>query len=94
MGLHKIQRYDIPLTEEWLQKLGFVNVGIKSPALKGYFSLTVTEYLLLLSKDGVWEIGLNIPGIGGKPAPCPQFKYVHQVQNFYYLYKGEELIIN
>lgn len=77
----------IPLTEEWLVKLGFepligrVFYSIDVPN-NGPFWLEYTDDLtqLFYTIDGEYTIGKNI-------------QYVHQLQNLYFALTGDELIL-
>jgi len=72
----------IPLTEEWLLKLGF----IKSPLNDTDFE---TEYLYQLNNP---MIILNEErGFFFVDACNKQLEYVHQLQNLYFALTGEEL---
>ncbi len=87
----------IPLTEEWLLKFGFEKQE------KGY-SIGISDYgyvIEYLDWREDWTFGIeyydpvnddelgkvyNFNGLG--------LKYVHQLQNLYYLLTGEELTLN
>ena len=80
----------IPLTEEWLLRLGFDkykdtnNFKIKS---NKYFSLTEEKqgYLKIGISNNKW----NIINFGNKSI---FIKHVHQLQNLYFALTGKELI--
>jgi len=78
----------IPLTEEWLERLGFkiefrwVN---DCRAVKGDFHIT-------LDHDGATVIGYPTSiGMRNKWMFVQDIEYVHQLQNLYYALTGEEL---
>lgn len=88
---HSLNAKRIPLTEEWLLKLGFETTGIVSNGFTQYaapnhdFSFNVTTELQenvglrqLFSDE---EITLTV-------------KYVHQLQNLYHALTSEELVIS
>ena len=72
----------IPLTEEWLLKLGFENSGgywIKSNS-SFFFGITTNGELMFLFDDAL---------------TCPaNIKYVHSLQNFFFALTGKELTLN
>lgn len=77
----------IPLTEEWLEKLGFKK-GFKD----NWYHKESNEYfnfLRPLSKCSTCHVESgNFDDIDGIP-----IKYVHQLQNLYFALTGEELTI-
>ena len=71
----------IPLTEEWLKKLGF--------ELKyGCFLLSTNRGTILIEED-LAQIS-SVISHDGFMAPC---KYVHQLQNLYFALTGSELTV-
>lgn len=74
----------IPLTEEWLVKLGFIkcNNGFELKILEGYVFI---KYIFK-SMPLVLEIDDN-------RMPIHDVKYLHQLQNLYFALTGEELEI-
>lgn len=80
----------IPLSADWLERAGFTNIGLKIPQMAGFYSLMITPEMMFLQKKGVWEFGVNIKG-GGAQMPCPQLKYVHELQNLFFALTGTEL---
>lgn len=68
----------IPLTEEWLLKLGFY------PCKNQEWMLCKGALCLNTGNNNIWEYG-------GKVLTSP--KHVHQLQNLYFALTGEELII-
>lgn len=69
----------IPLTEEWLLKLGFEYVSIYD----SYIKQTGQREFILRKRDFVLcDIDIRV-----------QPKYVHQLQNLYFALTGEELTI-
>jgi hypothetical protein len=73
----------IPLTEEWLLKLGLEKIGIWT------FSLNLVGNLDLIYYSGEkgWSIGLK------SYSDFSNLKYVHQLQNLYFALTGKELKI-
>ncbi len=73
----------IPLTEEWLQKLGF--------ELKGFYRLKVTSFLELCWKPHDNTLNLQTEKNGfTEDSNC---KYVHQLQNLYFAFTQRELTV-
>jgi hypothetical protein len=68
----------IPLTEDWLLKLGFEEMNL-------HLNWKKRNHQMILN-DGVFRIWLN--------GYNKEIKYVHQLQNLYYALTGEELTIN
>jgi hypothetical protein len=73
----------IPLTEEWLLKLGLEKIGIWTFSLNLVGNLDLIYYL---GEKG-WSIGLK------SYSDFSNLKYVHQLQNLYFALTGKELII-
>lgn len=71
----------IPLTEEWLEKFGFIKKQISGPEFfeKWVFKLFVDPKGFYLFIDHDYEYGI--------------VEHVHQLQNLYFALTGEELII-
>ncbi len=74
----------IPLTEEWLIKMGFEKIGTNYEK----------DWLLLHGniKTGTVDFLLNEPKTGKYKATI--LMYLHQLQNLYFALTGEELTIN
>ena len=72
----------IPLTEEWLVKLGFELFQDENDAFPSYHH----KYSFVL--DEKFQ-----PSDVGFPIAHIEFKYVHQLQNLYFALTGEELTI-
>ena len=70
----------IPLTEEWLLRLGFDKLGIVYYIIKKVIEI---NYF-----NGI--VGIDIRG---QYVGTPHIKYVHQLQNLYFALTGEELTI-
>jgi hypothetical protein len=75
----------IPLTEEWLVKLGYTK------------NEECVCYELLNREDEIFsfwfsETELTLAGLGFKGL-WPPVKYVHQLQNLYFALTGEELTV-
>lgn len=76
-GMTSIPNSPIPLTEEWLLKLGFQDTA---------------AWPDVYVKDGVAVImELGKPKYFGSPSTLP-LNYVHQLQNFYFAINGKELL--
>ena len=75
-GFYKFE--PIPLTDEWLIKLGFESDGIE------WWNSII---ILAISKQGLWYCPTEQPHciVGQK------FEYVHQLQNLHYAITGDEL---
>jgi hypothetical protein len=73
----------IPLTEEWLLKLGLKKIGIWTFSLNLVGNLDLIYYL---GEKG-WSIGLK------SYSDFSNLKYVHQLQNLYFALTGKELTI-
>ena len=73
----------IPLTEEWLLKLGLNKIAIWT------FSLHLVGNLELIYYSGEkgWSIGLK------NYSDFSNLKYVHQIQNLYFALTGKELTV-
>lgn len=69
----------IPLTEEWLVRLGFKASGDKYYLNTGYFEF-VYKHELFLDVEGQWL--------------CLNIKHVHSLQNLYFALTNTELTIN
>jgi len=69
----------IPLTEEWLVKLG----GVPNPYQDRYEFDKI--YVHIDKTKGITEIWIDY---------APHIKYVHQFQNYVHARTGEELTIN
>lgn len=67
----------IPLTEEWLERMGFENVRSGTYGI-GCFEIWVQGKQLFYSE--------SLPN-------SPEIKFVHQLQNLYFALCGEELTI-
>lgn len=73
----------IPLTEEWLVKLGFVADG-------NNFVLYLSDYSGLTFSGGKMYLTSGQFAEMTETVPCD---YVHQLQNLYFALTGEELTI-
>jgi hypothetical protein len=89
MSLYHVDTFDhwkpIPLTEEWLIKLGF---GMESPGFYSYGEESMADYCYNLDDKTFHEYyptsDMNCL------AKC---EYVHQLQNLFFALTGEELTI-
>ena len=100
----------IPITPEWLERLGFENSTIGDEFIMGSITLRVnksTEDRMLVcagQNDGDYGVILETkiikksrskyPPQEAKYYGTPYFKYVHQLQNLYFALIGKELQIN
>lgn len=74
----------IPLTEEWLLKMGFEDVNFK-----GTYGFQFLDMCLSIYKSyGVWRIVFE------KADRMLKIKYVHQLQNLYFALTGQELTLS
>ena len=78
----------IPLTEEWLLKFEFKSVGIGGFTFE-HQNLIGKENRFVIESDGV----LFYPQINFDLCCWGEFKYIHQLQNLYFVLTGEELTI-
>jgi hypothetical protein len=73
----------IPLTEEWLNKLGF--------ELNGFYRLQVTSFLELCWKP--YDKTLNLQTKKNGFTEDSKVKYVHELQNLYFALTGKEITL-
>ena len=74
----------IPITEDWLKRLGFENYGhIYTLHFKNGFALNYNTSLKS------WFLSIH----STTTTAISDFKYVHQLQNLYFALTGEELKI-
>jgi hypothetical protein len=86
----------IPLTEEWLLKFGFEDIGL---------NMSCSNWLVKEQK-GIWrqairiaynerseEWSLTLECVSPPTLSIATIKYVHQLQNLYFALTGKELII-
>lgn len=101
-GIHlvedgKMEFKPLILTEEWLQRLGFIKKDEKK------YVRAIHDYVYVLTRDWRKEPSYHF-GIEYTDSPDPnddgvvynfsfEIKYVHQLQNLYFALTGEELII-
>ena len=81
----------IPLTEEWLLKLGF-----DKEYQKGYIGIDVCNSDFVLTeplKMGEWQTNYTFQFETGSVPKFKEIKYVHQLQNLFFCLCGEELIL-
>lgn len=76
-----IQTWEIPLTEEWLLKFGFVSNPYEDRYEKGLLHIECNK------TRGVLEFWIE------KLPVSLTLKFVHQLQNLYFALTGEELTI-
>ncbi len=77
----------IPLTEEWLRRLGFSDKNYK----EGYIGIDVgdTDFVLNKPHDNWLHFGWDFK-YGGWPRQ-KSFEFVHELQNFFFVLTGKEL---
>lgn len=83
----------IPLTEEWLVRMGFNNTAIKwmDKSVSNPVFIKKDKYYLEFV-DGEYYFNLFF-GMSNNPVHLTAIKYVHQLQNLYFALTGEELTI-
>lgn len=86
-GSDKLPFKPIPLTEGWLVKFGYrINKGVRNNYVSGFI-----EGLELIEGSGYWYLEHLCDGHGG--IELGHFEYVHELQNFYFAAKRQELTI-
>ncbi len=75
----------IKLSEGWLLKLGFKDMGEFYDDVDKSYCLNDKWYIIFV--DGVYKFGLEYQDF------CTELKNVHQLQNIYFALTGEELEI-
>lgn len=93
----------IPLTEEWLLKLGFKkndrNEYLKeAPGWKKYYKVFYEKYIATGEHAEGWLLQCVYAGSGMRKEekidiPCGYLSTVHQLQNLYFALTGEDLIV-
>ena len=80
VGIANEDHYVLPIeiTDEWLMNFGYKLVNVLHDGTKSYEG---TPYLYF--KDGIVKISVH----------TPEIKYVHQLQNLFYVLNGKELEI-
>lgn len=74
----------IPLTEQWLLKFGFENV--ENESIEFILELEEKFLLSIIIEDLTWAVGYGFDW-----SRTFNIKYVHQLQNLYFLLTSEEL---
>jgi hypothetical protein len=76
----------IPLTEEWLLKLGFVSQPLDDKRFiefkKGLTSVVYKDDKIILVYVGIQRVNHN------------NFQFFHQLQNLYFALTGEQLVLS
>lgn len=92
VSLQSLNLEPISLTEEWLLKFGF-----NTDYNKGYIGIDVnnsdfvlTEPKVMHSQQEDYAYQFNT----GYLSRYKKFKYVHELQNFFYAITGEELVLS
>jgi len=86
----------IPLTEEWLVKMGFEKLGYNEYSIE----LPINIYYVTMSENNLWTAyiqgyGQATHNYGVSLLPISDtFIYVHQLQNLYHALTGQELTFN
>ena len=83
-GTHELY-IGIPLTEEWLLKFGFDNVG-DNDFIKNNYKLNNFEYEFSFNEKAFISYGEY-----GEYHIIGECEYVHQLQNLYFALTGQEL---
>jgi hypothetical protein len=87
---HSWKAKPIELTEDWLEKFGF-----KKDANSNYWLNLQTHYLeMIFSGNDYYPIYCQIPEFSSESeliVGLKSIKYVHQLQNIYFVLTGEEL---
>lgn len=84
----------IPLTEEWLVKLGFERD--KTGDLSIMINSIDTHLFFVVTKDWFYPSLISEPEYSNTTPSCiglNRIQYVHQLQNLYFALTGEELTI-
>lgn len=79
----------IPLTEEWLKKLGF-EIRSEDEGISKYYYISGIPFEL--SEDGSSK-GFDFSYFYDKPYYLCNVQYVHQLQNLYFALTGQDLAI-
>jgi hypothetical protein len=84
-GLDHVSAFTpIPLTEEWLMRMGF------EKRENGWNKLDICDEFCDLYYEYLSGVHLCV---GGQHICLPHIKFVHQIQNIYHALTGEELEI-
>lgn len=83
----------IPLTQEWMLKLGFMVEESKCQVKTKILSIQVSNNDSLYFDDNQWYISHEWNNNNFQNTFWNQPKYVHQLQNLYYHITGEELTL-
>lgn len=78
------QHEPIPLTENWLTRLGFESAETLKDHNGGFLSpviVTSKEMARIRVKNGIWDSGYS----------CVDLRFVHQLQNLWMVLTGTEL---
>jgi hypothetical protein len=90
----KIEEFKpILLTKEWLLKFGFINIVIRSHTKWFRMDVLSTRFYLRPCFSGgfYWGFDMNEAEKECEFNDVREFKYVHELQNFYYIITGKEL---
>ena len=79
--------FGIPLSEDWLTKLGFTIVKY----VPSTYSVVLGDFELCFGDDPECYNFLTLNNWHGKNEIKLELMYVHQVQNLYYILTGKEL---
>ena len=90
--LHTSEFQPIPLTEEWLRRLGFIQQGKRAMWVKDKICITFTEYPDLHGKSTGPKYYLGLKDLGNVIfRSVMSVEHVHQLQNIYYFITNTEL---
>lgn len=78
----------IPLTEEWLPKLGVKNIGVNYNG--GQIDISENLFLIVREYKGTWNVYLKEKKNNDLLIEIINAK-IHQIQNLYFTLTGEEL---
>lgn len=83
-----IQTWEIPITEEWLLKFGFIHQH-KTIIGQDFFQHLIDSEFTLYVNLNKMNISINKKYVGN--VFSKKLQYVHQLQNLYFALTGEEL---
>lgn len=83
----------IPINEKYLSELGFVSSGCGYWDIELETNLVLSYYICIRINDGPQYCGMSNKNTNIDLHRFPHIKYVHQLQNLYFIWKNEELTI-
>ena len=92
-GYYEMKPSPIPLTEEWMERFGFIRQGNRNMWVKDKLCIELKELPNIRGEfiEG-WYIGLKDLG-NVLFHSFMKIEHVHQLQNLYFALKGEELTL-